>query len=265
MSPIPPLPGGVTRVTEERRGPLGVLVHPAWVDDAWLAQGTTVRGGSRDFDLGLFSDGSAPETVRAHWARLAAETGFPAVVHARQVHGSDVHRVGGARPAPDVPSLLDPADGHVTDQSDVLLAVTTADCVPVFLVDVRRRAVGAVHAGWRGVAAGILENAAEAMSQAFGTRGDELRVHLGPAICGGCYEVGPEVFEALGLPRPVSPTPVDVRAVLADRALRFGILARNVSVSTHCTRCTGSDLYSHRGGDAQRQVGFIGIRRGDAA
>ena len=137
--------------------------------------------------------------------------------------------------------------------------MTTADCVPVFLLDARARAVGAVHAGWRGVAAGILERVVDVMAAAYGTSVTDLQLHLGPAICGSCYEVGPEVFEALGEPAPDAPTPIDVRAALARRAVGLGVAPEDVTVSSHCTRCTGSDLYSHRGGDAQRQVGFIGI------
>jgi YfiH family protein len=241
--------------------------------------GFTTRRGARDFDLGLFSQGSPTSTVRENWSEIASATGMRSIVHARQVHGAQLHVLGlragsggsgvvvGEAPggaSAQLPRLLDPADGHATDMPELLAAVTTADCVPVLLVDGTHRAVGAVHAGWRGVAAGILEAAFESMETAFGTRRSELRAHLGPAICGKCYEVGPEVFEALDQPAPAAPTPIDVRAVLAIRALTAGLRGAHVSISSHCTRCTDSDLYSHRAGDAQRQVGFIGIR-GDIA
>lgn len=261
MSPLPPVPPGVSQVTERPTGPLGVLVHPDWVDLPWLVQGTTTRAGPRDLDLGLFSGAHDEAVVRANWRELGATTECATLVHARQVHGADVHVVDEERPSStDVPRLLEPADGHLTARPGVLLAVTTADCVPVFLVDEATRSVGAVHAGWRGAAAGILEVAVRAMGRAFSTRPEDLRIHLGPAICGTCYEVGPEVFQALLQPEPAGPTPIDVRAVLASGAVGLGVPPARVTISSHCTRCTGSDLYSHRSGDAQRQVGFVGIR-----
>jgi hypothetical protein len=88
----------------------------------------------------------------------------------------------------------------------------------------------------------------------------DLLVHLGPAICGKCYEVGPEVFTALGLPAPRAPRPVDLRGVLAARAAAEGVDPSRLTISAHCTRCTGSGLFSHRGGDLGRQVGYIGVR-----
>ena len=259
MTSVPALPAGVSRITERVSGPLRVLENEVWSAEAGVVQGTTTRTGAGGFDLGLFSGGQEEAVVRENWLTLARHTGFADVVHARQVHGADVHVVDAGRPS-GVPRLLAPADGHVTDRPGVLLAVTTADCVPVFLRDARGGAVGAVHAGWRGVAAGVLERAFEAMEAAFGTHPSDLAIHLGPAICGVCYEVGPEVFEALGQPVPDGPTPIDVRAVLAARGVEAGVPAGAISVSTHCTRCTGSRLYSHRAGDAERQVGYIGIR-----
>jgi YfiH family protein len=146
----------------------------------------------------------------------------------------------------------------VTSEPGVLLAVSAADCVPIFVVDPRERMVAALHAGWRGVAAGVLERGLAAFSVRLSRT--ELRVHLGPAICGSCYEVGPEVFEAVGLAAPGRPAPIDLRAVLARRAIEHGVEPEHVTISEHCTLCTASDLFSHRGGDRGRQVGYLGIR-----
>ncbi len=248
------------------------LVQPQWASDfPWLVQGTTVRGPDDEpFDLGLFSGGRPAADVRRDWERLLDVTRCATAVHARQVHGAEV-RVSDAAdlatPASSpesVPRLVEACDGHLTDLPGVLLGVATADCVPVFLVDPGRRVVGAVHAGWRGVAAGVFERALSIAAGRFGSRAADLHVHLGPAICGACYEVGPEVFEALGQSVPGGPTPIDLRAVLRERAVRSGIDPDRVSISGHCTRCTGSGLFSHRGGDRHRQIGFIAARGGDA-
>lgn len=286
------MPGTVTYVLERSLPEstaegLPALVHEGWADAfPWLVQGTTTRGSEGEpFDLGLFSGGAPEPDVRANWETLARATGASTVVHARQEHGADV-RVWEGGPAVDghepargvgptiatagggeegegaasVPVLVDACDGHATDRPGVLLAVTTADCVPVFVVDPRRRAVVMLHGGWRGVAAGILERGLEVMRSSFGTDTAELHLHLGPAICGDCYEVGPEVFEALARPVPSGPTPIDLRTVLAERAVEAGVPTARVSISGHCTLCTGSDLFSHRGGDLHRQVGYLGVR-----
>lgn len=220
-------------------------------------QGVSARGPDAEpFDLGLF--GSAPAgRALERWGALRRTTGFPRAVHARQVHGARVLAHGEGPPG-----LLvsEGYDGHWTDVPGVLLTVSVADCVPVFLVDPRRRVVAALHAGWRGVAAGMLEAGTRALASGAGSRPEDLWAHLGPAICGQCYEVGPEVHEALGLPRPSGPTPVDLRGELVRRAAALGVPPDAITVSEHCTRCTGSPLFSHRGGDSQRQMGFIGIR-----
>lgn len=233
-------------------------VHPEWEDRfPWLVQGTTGRcpeGGSGDF--ALFREGGPPASEEA-WAWLREGLGFSGVAHARQVHGREV-RFHGA-PVTGL-SLTDPADGHCTPLPGTLLAVTVADCVPVFLVDPTTRSVALLHAGWRGVAGGILREGVARMKGEFGARAEDLFLHLGPAICGECYEVGPEVHRALGVSVPPSPAPVDLRAFLVRQAMEMALGPGRVTRSAHCTRCTGSPFFSHRGGDLERQVGFLGIR-----
>jgi hypothetical protein len=254
----PPVGSGPTLVRETRVDAPPALVHPEWTRALpWLVQGTTIRGDApHDFDLGMFSGGSAEAEVRARWDELAAAAGMPRAVHARQVHGRRVRTHEAGTPGL---TLVDECDGHVSQAAGVLLAVATADCVPVFLLDPVRRVVGVLHAGWRGASVGVLEEGVAA-AESVGARREDLRVHLGPAICERCYEVGPEVFTALGLSAPERPTPIDLRGALAARARSVGVEPEHVTVSAHCTRCTGSGLFSHRGGDAGRHVGYIGVR-----
>jgi len=235
------------------------LVHPRWKDDfPWLVQGTTTRGApGRTLDLGLFSGGSPGPVVHKNWGRLLALTALTAAVHARQVHEAEVRYHDEVRAGL---RLADPCDGHVTNRTDILLTVSVADCVPVFVVAPEPRAVAVLHAGWRGAAAGVLERGLEVMDTRVGARPSGLHVHLGPSICGRCYEVGPEVFSALGQEVPRGPRPIDLRRVLANRAVAAGVDRGRVTVSAHCTRCTESGLFSHRGGDLGRQVGYIGMR-----
>ncbi len=245
------------RVTEEMRpGRTPLCVHPEWARAfPWVVQGTTVRTGA-DADFGLFT-GAPTGAVMKRWESLAEDTGCGSVVHARQVHGCAV-TLHEAIP----PGLLvvPPCDGHATRRAGTLLAVSVADCVPVFVVAPRARAVMLLHAGWRGVAGGILEAGLAMLERDFGTHARETHMHMGPAICGCCYEVGREVHEALGLPRPASPgQPVDLRRVLADRALAAGADPAQLTTSTFCTRCADAPFFSHRAGDAGRQIAVLGI------
>lgn len=247
------------RVRERHVTVIPALIHPGW--DArmpWLVQGTTTRElEGRAFDLGLYAGASPESRVRANWTKLLAATGMDRVVHAPQVHGADVRFHGSTRQNSGPP---EPCDGHVTVQPGVLLAVTVADCVPVFVAAPGRRAVAVLHAGWRGAAAGVLERGLSVLARDLGVASSDVEVHLGPSICRRCYQVGPEVFAALGQKVPDGPRPIDLRGVLAARAVRAGVAASAISISEHCTRCTGSHLFSHRGGDAERQVGYVGIR-----
>lgn len=245
-----------------REGPshekLPLLAHPGWRERfPWLVQGITGRGApDRPFDLRLFGPGpSGPALER--WERLGRTLDFARLVHARQVHGARVvfHRDSG-------PGLLlvGKGDGHATDRPGILLTVSLADCVPVYLVGPALPAVALLHAGWRGTAAGILERGLAVLEDRLALSPGDLHLHLGPAICGDCYEVGPEVHEALGGDRPGKPEPVDLRADLAARAARRGVPTERISVSELCTRCGDGGLFSHRGGDEGRQVGYLGIR-----
>ena len=142
----------------------------------------------------------------------------------------------------------------------MLVAITVADCVPVYVVDAEKRSVALLHAGWRGTAAGILATGLSVLNERWRSEPEHLWVHLGPAICGACYEVGPEVFEALGQPAPPGPAPVDVRAVLVSQAREAGVGADRISVSNDCTLCGDSGFFSHRGDRPERQAAVLGVR-----
>ncbi len=231
----------------------------------WLRAGTTRRTDARPRagHLGSAAGSGAPDSITdagvpplRDMLQLTAGRSWRSVVRSRQVHGSL------ALAHADVPagaSVAGEADGHVTDRAGVLLTVTIADCVPVFVADPVRRAVGLFHAGWRGVAAGVFESGLAALREAFGSRPGDLTVHLGPAICGDCYEVGPEVFRALGGRMPAAPRPIDLRRVIGRRATESGVHPGQVTVSGECTRCGDGRYFSHRRGDAGRQRAFIGI------
>jgi polyphenol oxidase len=253
---LPALPAGVARLTERpvRGGGSALHVHAGWVAAwPWLVQGITGDA----HDMSLFAGAPAGQ-VLARWQQLRDHGDCAVIIHARQVHGADVlvhdHVPAGIHIAPD-------ADGHATAQRGAMLAVSVADCVPVSLVAPAARAIALLHGGWRGVAAGILERGLDVLRRVHRVESSDVHVHLGPAICGGCYEVGADTVQALGLSgSATAPAHVDLRALLAVRALAAGVPAAHVSVSAACTRCGESRFYSHRGGCAERQVAILAIR-----
>ena len=230
-----------------------------WADRfPWLFAGITHAGHGPDpFDLRRFGEPVSPRSA-ARWSDLLRASAFEAIVHARQVHETRIVIHDGIGKG--VREAEGPADGHATAHAGVLLAVTVADCVPVYVLDADARAVALLHAGWRGTAAGILSHGIALLGQTWGTEPARLLVHLGPAICGECYEVGPEVFEALGLEVPPDPAPVDVRAALARQARTAGVPPESITVSDVCTLCGDANLFSHRAGRSERQVAVVGIR-----
>lgn len=145
------------------------------------------------------------------------------------------------------------ADGHMSIEPGTGMAVTVADCVPVFIAHASG-AAAVLHSGWRGTAARIIEEAIAL----FGHRGYEARslhLHLGPAICGKCYEVSAEVATRLLGERVSAPQKVDLRALIADHAHAKGV--EHITSSPSCTRCNNDTFFSHRAGDAGRQVAVI--------
>ncbi len=226
-----------------------------WADRAGVVAGVTGRA---DGSFGLSGEHPVGDVI-ARWRafRLGRVALFPAVQRSHQVHGTKVlwheHVAAGWHEAED-------ADGHATAQRGVLLTVTVADCVPVFLADRKGRAVALVHAGWRGVAGGILGEGARLLERRAGVRPEDLAVHCGVAICGKCYEVGEEVARAVhGAGAPAGKSVLDLRAALAGQAAAAGI--RDVSTSPDCTSCDHDRYFSHRAsrGEASRQIGYLGL------
>jgi YfiH family protein len=149
------------------------------------------------------------------------------------------------------------ADGHLSRSQGTAMAVTLADCVPVFMA--HPAGVGALlHSGWKGAAARIVCRGLEEFAR-LGLDVKETRVHLGPAICGQCYEVGPDVYSAVIGTAVDRPTLLDLRAAIAEQARQAGA---TVTISAWCTRCHNERFFSHRAGDSGRQLGVLVIRGG---
>jgi YfiH family protein len=228
-----------------------------WRERFGVVAGITTRAGG--FDVGLHSSQPTGE-VMSRWLALAggAVPGFSAVAVSRQVHANRVATHRGRH----VGILLaDGFDGHTTEEDGILLAVTVADCVPVYLIAPGTRAITLLHAGWRGVAAGILETGIRIVCERSGPSPADVVMHCGVSICGDCYEVGPEVHMAVNGTRVAGPCPLDLRAALVDRARRMGV--KEVTVSPWCTAHDSDRFFSHRGshGSDGRMVAYLGRPR----
>jgi YfiH family protein len=191
--------------------------------------------------------------VAGRWDALrdaAKASGVQRFATAHQVHGARVIRHEGAWQGW---LRAGDADGHFARVRGTALGVTIADCVPIFIAH-PSGAVALLHSGWRGTVARIVE---EGIASFFAADmlAKDLRIHLGPAICGKCYEVSADVASQLiGSPQTASRT-VDLRALIADHARTVGVT--RITASPLCTKHDNARLFSHRAGDLGRQVAVI--------
>ncbi len=219
--------------------------------------------------------GDDPKAVRENLRRLAVQAGVEpgCLVTISQVHG---HAVLEALESADRSSVAPPmgqADAVWTQKSDHAVAVKTADCVPLLMVDPVAHRVAAVHAGWRGVIGEIVVRAIDRL-EGRGAKRDELRVALGPAIQACCFEVDGELpakFSAAFGDGVIRPQPgksrvhLDLSWAVARSLERAGVPSSHVDVLPHCTRCD-QRFFSHRRdqGLTGRQLSLIQCVRGTA-
>jgi len=234
---------------------------PRFELDAWrqhgLVAGITGRGeGTPGFDLGLWTMQPVGQVMQ-RWRDLRrALSDFHSQVFAIQCHGADVvwHSSSGYGWR-----ILDGFDGHAAGAAGLLLTVSVADCIPVYLVDPEAKVMALLHAGWRGTAARILARGVETLV-AHGADPGRLAMHAGVGICGDCYEVGREVMEGCGLPAPGDgPWHIDLREVLAGQARALGL--GQISISSHCSAHDSGSFFSHRRsrGTDGRMVAYLGF------
>ena len=213
------------------------------------------------YDLGNLADhvGDDIDHVLTNRAALAARVGVDGghVVTMAPVHGNDVAQVAGPSEQP-----VAEVDALVTTVPGLALLVLAADCVPVLLGDSGRGVVAVVHAGWRGVRSDVVGQTLTSMAD-LGARLDRVRAVVGPAICGRCYEVGPEVVDAVALlaPAAVTTTRTGTPAVDLVRGVVDVLTAAGVAVEVD-GRCTFEDtgLYSfRRDGVTGRHAAVVGL------
>lgn len=213
--------------------------------------------------------GSAHDGVRhffgtRHHAPVAYETGVPVsasdgrsrawMLSVKQVHGTDALIID--RPVTGTDRFEGGWDAVITDQPGVTVVVRTADCVPVLVYDRRRKAVAAIHAGWRGALAGILPKTIELMVTRFAIQKGDLRISIGPSAGPCCYEVDQAVLEPLRRSRQDWPSllrddrsskaRLDLKALVRRQATDIGISEDQITAVNVCTICHPALFYSYR-------------------
>ncbi len=248
------------------------VLAPSW--DAPVGACVSTRAGGvsggpyASLNLGL-AVGDDPAAVAENRRRFAATIGRPPV-WLRQVHGTRVVRIGRA----DVGQAAPEADACWTDDPEVACVVQVADCLPVLLAAPQGRAVAAAHAGWRGLAAGVLENTVAALCGGAGCAPQELWAWTGPCIGPTQFEVGADVLAAFGAdpgqgscahfrfragsdgsPRWLA----DLPALATERLRALGV--RSASAG-QCTFSDPSRFFSHRRDGVSGRLGAAVWRLG---
>jgi YfiH family protein len=280
------------------------LQAAAFASLPWLVHGFSTRPGGasncyggKSLNLGLTEhdtrnnvERNRREFVNAVKATDASGDPWP-LVQVKQIHSSIIHRVN---EAPHEPLA---GDGLITNAPGVLLAIKTADCVPVLVVDAKRRVVGAFHAGWRGTVARIVEKGVGEMRRHFGSLPRDLRAAIGPCVRKCSYSVGPEViaeFESqFNYADDLFEEVFDSNAIHIRYPLLFlnqrapghgdlgpeihlnlvganrrqledaGVREDHISVIDGCTACDTTKFFSHRAefGKTGRMMAVVGIRQ----
>jgi YfiH family protein len=284
-----------------RAGDLQILQAPPFAILDWLVHGFSTRPGGaskleilRDgkkvsekvLNLG-FTDWDTRATVLSNRKNFLAAVGASKMrlVALRQIHSDIAHRVDAAKSiesqgsSPEVPLQ---GDALFTREPGLLLAIQTADCIPILLADTKRRAIAAIHAGWRGTLHRIAEKTLGRMQMEFGTRPQDVAAALGPGIGQCCYEVGADVakefqaqfpnardwfegpFDALasgendpnwlpwltmrppGHPQPPPRVRLDLLAANHAILAGAGVPTENIATSGFCTACRTDLFFSYR-------------------
>ncbi|MGC9158253.1 MAG: peptidoglycan editing factor PgeF [Terracidiphilus sp.] len=290
------------------------LAVSAWEKENWLWHGFSTRRGGQslaycpegapgDLNLGFTADDD-PETViwnRRLLAEAISGSRETPLVTLHQIHSKHVVRLRTAgQKFEGSGRIFSPAgekgDGLMTDEPGLLLAIQTADCIPVLVADRRRHVVAAFHAGWRGTVNRIVESGIGRLRLEFGSRPEDMTAAIGPGIAACCYAVGEEVFSAfesqfdyaqelflevydsdpvrdrypmLFLTQrapghsPIGPS-LHLNLIEANRRqlLAAGLKPRSIQSISACTSCHHELFFSHRAsqGRAGRMMSLIGIR-----
>ncbi len=312
MERVPP-PEHDIRPQRQRRvskARVEIVRAAGWGAWPWLVHGFSTRtggvttayrrgkkGGELAGELNLgFTSSDERDKVLENRRRFLEAVGSSAsleMVTLKQIHSSNVLRVNGRNATSGEPCQ---GDGLMTDQPGLLLAIQTADCIPVLVADVKKKAVAAFHAGWRGTVKRIVESGVGQMRVAFRSRPEDLVAAIGPGIGTCCYAVGEEVRSEFSSQFPYAPEmfhevsdhePIrekypmlfltarapghsnlgpslhlDLMEANRRQLLDAGIRAEAITVIGDCTRCQNNRYFSYRAeqGFTGRMLSVVGVQ-----
>jgi len=209
-----------------------------------------------------FTRGDDPEAVRENYRRMAKALGVDVnrMVLTWQTHTTNVRVVSGADEGKGIVKDRDyrDVDGLITNRPGVTLVTFFADCVPLYFVDTKNKAIGLSHSGWRGTVKRMGKATLEAMNREFQTEPSDVIACIGPSICQDCYEVGPEVVEEfaaafkeeqhdwLFYKKPNGKYQLNLWEANRLILMEAGIPASQIFVTDICTHCNPDLLFSHR-------------------
>lgn len=267
-----------------RNGELVYLTFPILESIDWVSHLFSTRMGGvsegifRSMNLS-YTRGDDKEAVDENFRRIAELLfcSVEGIVCSDQTHTTNLRVVGRADGGKGITREKDyrDVDGLLTDEPGVYLATFFADCVPLYFVDTRRRAIALAHSGWRGTVARMGQCVVEKMREVYGTDPADLTAAVGPSICQACYEVSEDVAEAFA---KAFRGPGQIDEILQKKGggkyqldlwraneivlSEAGIPAKKIQVTDLCTCHNDSYLFSHRASHGQRgNLGaFLGIR-----
>ena len=215
-----------------------------------------------------FSRGDNKENVDENFRRIAQvlDSTPEHIVCSRQTHTTNVRKVTEKDLGKGVvrETDYDDVDGLITNVPGIILATFYADCVPLYFVDVKNKAIGLSHSGWRGTVNRMGQATLQAMKRAYGTEPSDVMAAIGPSICQDCYEVGEEVADAfrksfpneweylIGKGKEEGKYQLDLQETNRRILLAAGVLPENIAVTDICTCCNSELLFSHRGSNGKR-------------
>ena len=234
---------------------------------------TTRIGGVSEGFLGSmnlsYSRGDKKEHVDENYRRISGilSCDMGDFVVSDQTHTTNIYKVTAADKGKGVVREKDyhDIDGLITNEKGVVLTTMFADCVPLFILDPVKKAIGLVHSGWRGTVNKIGKAAIAAMTKEYGTNPADLIVGIGPSICKDCYEVSMDVADAFGeafqesgmldkivYPKNQEKAMLDLWQANMAVFLEAGVLAENIHVTDLCTCCNPDVFFSHRASNGKR-------------
>jgi polyphenol oxidase len=243
-----------------------------WTRQSW---GSALR--CRPLDVvapHLFTTRQLALSSPADWEHVAAAVQASRVATLTQVHGREVVVIREGEEGWQQDAGRPQADILVSNDSETALAVRAADCVPLLLADPETRAVAAVHAGWRGTAAGAATAAVEALAREFSARPRDLIAAIGPSIGACCYEVGPELIDAFlaaghtrrdvdrwfMTPAYAAKPRLDTWAANREQLMMAGVMEQNIHISGLCT-ATNVDLFPSYRVEKENTGRLVGVIR----